>query len=66
MSEIIVRLKDNRIKITGGEYVRDLVRCKDCKHWHDNTEFCDFWSALNVAQRTIKTDYCSYGEKEDK
>lgn len=19
----------------------EVIRCKDCKHWHDNTEFCD-------------------------
>ena len=46
--------------------VVEVVRCKDCKHWHDNTEFCDFWSGLNVAQRTISTNYCSYGEGVDK
>lgn len=34
MSEIIVKLTDSRIKLKGGEYVRDLVRCKDCKYDH--------------------------------
>ena len=45
--------------------VVEVVRCRDCKHWHDNTEFCDFWSGLNVAQRTISTSYCSYGERAE-
>ena len=55
MSEIIVRLKDNRIKITGGEYVRDLVRCKDCKHF----AYCENDCCL-------PENFCSQGEKEDK
>ena len=54
MSEIIVRLKDNRIKITGGEYVRDLVRCKDCKHF----TYCENDCCL-------PENFCSQGEKED-
>ena len=33
MKEVIVKLTSDRIKIKGGEYVQDLVRCKDCnKH----------------------------------
>ncbi len=33
MAEIIVKYKDdtNHMKIKGGEYVQDLIRCKDCK-----------------------------------
>ena len=54
MSEIIVRLRDNRIKITGGEYVRDLVRCKDCKHF----TYCENDCCL-------PENFCNQGEKED-
>ena len=42
-----------------------LTRCKDCKYWKSNTEFCEFWSAMNVAQRTCKNDFCSYGKRKD-
>ena len=33
MSEIIVKLTSDHIKVKGGEYVQDLVRCKECKWW---------------------------------
>lgn len=43
----------------------EVVRCKDCKYWNSNTEFCNIWSCLNVAQRTLNRDYCSRGERRD-
>ena len=48
--------------IQNGELV-SVVRCKDCKWWHSNTEFCSIWSYPNVAQRTLRHDYCSRGER---
>lgn len=42
-----------------------VVRCKDCKHWHSNTEFCGIWSFQNIAQRTLSDDYCSRGERRE-
>lgn len=33
MKEVIVKLTSDHIKVKGGEYVQDLVRCQDCKHW---------------------------------
>ena len=42
----------------------EVVRCKDCKYWHSNTEFCDVWSLANIAQRTLADDYCSRGERK--
>ena len=43
----------------------EVVRCKDCKYWHSNTEFCDVWSHMNIAQRTLVDDYCSHGERRE-
>lgn len=43
-----------------------VVRCKDCKHWHSNTEFCGIWSFQNIAQRTLSDDYCSRAERRKK
>ena len=58
MKEVIVRLTSDRIKVKGGEYVQDLVRCGECK-----------FSDLNDCQLhkwRIKTnDFCSYGEVRD-
>ena len=60
MNEVVVRLTGDRIKVKGGEYVRDLVRCGECK-W---AEVC----SQNVAMREPydiyeKIEYCSYGER---
>ena len=43
----------------------EVVRCKDCKHWHSNTEFCGIWSFQNIAQRTLSDDYCSRAERRE-
>ena len=43
-----------------------VVRCKDCRHWHSNTEFCGIWSFQNIAQRTLSDDYCSRAERREK
>ena len=42
-----------------------VVRCKDCKYWHSNTEFCDIWSYPNVARKTLPRGYCSRGERRE-
>lgn len=56
MSEIIVRMTTNHIKVKNGEYVRDLIRCEHCKHNRDG--FC------LLEERQVKDDhYCSYGEE---
>lgn len=64
MSEIIVKLTDSRIKLKGGEYVRDLVRCKDCKWWDNDgdAEGCTH----KYGGMWAKSDaYCSYGERAE-
>lgn len=66
MSEIIVKMNDDHIKIKGGQYVQDIVRCKACK-WLDKgeNESCSwsmctrhFGQYINVSD----DDFCSYGE----
>ena len=52
MDEIIVKMKTNHIKIKNGEYLRDLVRCKDC----GNREGCQF------AISSDDNAFCSDGE----
>ena len=77
MSEIIVKLTDSRIKLKGGEYARDLVRCKDCKYrnkeWYQDKRHKDggYWLVCcendAIAERIYglaqDDDYCSYGER---
>lgn len=64
MSEIIVKLTDSRIKLKGGEYVQDLVRCKDCKYDHKCSH--------NIIRPSkgggiiyCPLEYCSEGERKD-
>lgn len=40
-----------------------LVRCKECKHWLDNSGLCKHWSKLYGSVLTKADDYCSYGER---
>ena len=61
------KLTDSRVEV---------VRCKDCKHWHEKTGWCNqhshFWDARGCfchpwESRDWKMfnadDYCSYGER---
>ena len=54
MREIIVRYNDgtDHMAVRGGEYIQDLVRCKNCKHRED----CPLRLIANI-------DFCSYGEE---
>ena len=59
--EVIVKLTSDRIKIKGGEYVQDVVRCQDCKHWVYNFDGC---SRNPCTEPWYATDFCNYGERE--
>ena len=40
-----------------------IVRCKDCKHWHDHeTKWGDCYEWGGYSQ---ENDYCSWGERKD-
>ena len=60
-TEIIVKM-DKHIKLKGGTYVRDLIRCEDCKY---------FIPVNNAPSECASTgldvtadDYCSYAEEK--
>lgn len=42
----------------------EVVRCKDCKHWHKDTVFCDYMPYGEASERVnwYADDFCSYGE----
>lgn len=65
MSEIIVKLTDSRIKLKGGEYVRDLVRCKDCEHGQSYNMFGSRYCLKHNDVAVRDNDFCSYGERKD-
>lgn len=45
----------------------EIVRCKDCKHWHKDTVFCGYGSYGEAPKRVnwYADDFCSYGERKD-
>ena len=46
-----------------------VVRCKDCKHWHEETGFCEEHSRFDSFgmdwNMFAEDDFCSYGERKD-
>ena len=45
----------------------EVVRCRDCKHWHKETLFCDYMPHGEAQERVnwYADDFCSYGERKD-
>ena len=64
MSEIIVRLKDDRIKIVGGEYVKDLIRCKDCVFWEKQEDSSHGRCGLATSYHTGRW-YCADAKERE-
>ena len=71
------QLKDHGIPFGGiAPDVVEVVRCKDCKHWHEETgwcyhhshfitpdgEACHPWESANW-KMLDENDFCSYGER---
>ena len=49
--------------------IAEVVRCKDCKHWHEETAFCEKHSRFDSFgmdwNMFAEDDFCSYGERKD-
>lgn len=45
----------------------EVVRCRECKHWHKETLFCDYMPYGEAQERVnwYADDFCSYGELKD-
>ena len=45
----------------------EVVRCRDCKHWHFETGLCNLHSnfSKSVLHFFDEYDFCSYGERKD-
>ena len=43
---------------------KELVRCKECKHWHKWSDGEMFCGCLDGGIGTDADDYCSFGERE--
>ena len=53
MSEVIVKMVKDHVKVNGATYVRDLVKCENCYH---NEPFCEIHDIYGV-------EWCSKGER---
>ena len=42
-----------------------VIRCKNCKHWRGNTQFCSVFSGLCTAHRMPPDGYCSEAERKE-
>ena len=65
MREIIVRLTADHIKVKGGEYVQDLVRCKECKHWTKGDDTYGICYRCPNTRQMRYDDFCSRGERDE-
>lgn len=43
----------------------DLVYCRECKFWSENTQFCHMFSTRFTAMRMLPNDFCSLGVKKE-
>jgi hypothetical protein len=59
--EMIVKMHTDYAKIKGCEYIRDLIRCEDCKYFIpvNNAPSECASTGLDV----MADDYCSYAEE---
>lgn len=46
------------------EIVGELVRCKDCRHWHDEG-YCNKWDNGPGHPEVWENDFCSFGERRE-
>ena len=52
---VVVKMKDDHMKVEGGEYIQDLVKCEECVK-------CGFCAIQAMAK---KIRYCSLGKEND-
>ena len=64
MKEAIIKLNSDHIKVKGGEYVQELVRCKECK-WSKANGTYQWCGRLDSTARITADDFCSYGERSE-
>lgn len=66
--EYIVKIADDVTEdddVLYGKPAKELIRCKDCKYWQTNTQFCTRWSAPFATQHTSPNWYCADAERKD-
>lgn len=52
------------VKRLPAEDVVEVVRCKDCKHYHEFEEYWDCRLSRGLSD-VYPNDFCSYGERKE-
>ena len=63
MSEMIVELNSDHVKLKDCEYVQDLVRCEECELAKDCMRMVVFGNGKHITTG-YKIDFCSYGVRK--
>lgn len=65
--EVIVKLTSDRIKVKGGEYMQDLVRCAECKYKQQCRKAVEHITheptSVTIGYKSV--EWCSYGERDE-
>lgn len=67
----IFGLIKERLEATPTADVVPVVRCKDCKHYNEEDEFCIRWADMFAycdwedTKRVYPDGFCSFGERRD-
>ena len=58
---------DQEIELAPTVDAVEVVRCKDCKYWHEEIAWCDQHSHFDKDEWNMfdKDDFCSWGERKD-
>ena len=66
MKEAIIKLTSDHIKVKNGEYVQDLVRCKDCRHTKERATKIEEHKYCPAMVGWVEDNFfCGYGEVRD-
>ena len=57
---VAVSFNENQARYIESLGITEVVRCKDCKFWDGDFNWCD-----RRAVRMQEEDFCSYGERKD-
>ena len=65
MKEVVIKLNSDRIKVKGGEYVQDLVRCENCRKSHIDGKTTHYLWCTEWGRSTDVFGYCERGERRE-
>ena len=65
IGEALYQIKQVAIKYIDSAPSIDIVRCKECRHWHKWSDWEMFCGHFDGGIGSDANDYCSYGERKE-